>query len=114
MVRRLGRQARTALCTTSPQNAATANSGHARPKAVATLANENTRLVGAFHNDAPSTQNWLSETGVGFRAGLAQCQCLIGVHDVSGEPDLAAARRMWHKAKTLPGKSEPAYTAAFI
>ena len=77
-VQKSGRQARTTLCPARPQNAATANSGHARPKAVATLANENTRLVGAFHTDAPLTQNWLSETGWVCRADSPHCQCLIG------------------------------------
>mgnify|MGYP007000415414 len=48
-VRRSGRQARAALCTAGTQNAAAANSGHARAKAVAALADENTRLIGAFH-----------------------------------------------------------------
>ena len=43
------------------------------------LANENTRLVGAFHDDAPLTLNWLSETGWGCRAEAANCQCLIGL-----------------------------------
>ena len=50
---RLGRQACTALGATGAQYAAAANSCGARTKAVATLANKNTRLVGAFHGDAP-------------------------------------------------------------
>ena len=79
VIRRSGRQARTALCPARAQNAAAANSCHARPETVTALANENTRLVGAFHDDAPSTLNWLSETGWGCRAEAAYCQCLIGL-----------------------------------
>ena len=86
VIRRSGRQARTALCPARAQNAAAANSCHARPETVTALANENTRLVGAFHDDAPSTLNWLSETGWVCRAEAAYCQCLIRLASQSAPP----------------------------
>ena len=49
----LGRKARTTLCTTRPDHAATANRGHPRPEAMTTFTYQNTWLIGAFHLNAP-------------------------------------------------------------
>ena len=50
----LGRQACTTFGTTCAQDATTAYCGHTGTKAMAALADKNTRLVGAFNDNAPS------------------------------------------------------------
>ena len=49
----LGRKARTTLCTTRLDHAATADCGHPRPEAMTTFTNQDTWLIGAFHLNAP-------------------------------------------------------------
>ena len=73
------------------------------------LANENTRLVGAFHADAPSTLNWLSETGgvVGLKRPTVNVLSVFCSNLYRGLGDV---RRLCHKAKIRPCKNEPAYT----
>ena len=72
-----GRQACAALCTAGTQNTTAAYSGHACTKAVAALADENTRLIGAFHDDAPSKKNLIGRNCTGFRVRGGGCQCLL-------------------------------------
>ena len=52
-----GRQTLPPLCAATGQHAAATNSGAAGAKTVASLADQDARLKGAFHNETPKSKN---------------------------------------------------------